>query len=216
MPGDQRDPWGPAEDPGALPPGDLIEDGARPSWLRRRWTSSSRGARVLVVASAVVLAAGAGGVQLRSWAVERELAERVELSASIGVSSSSTTPPGGQVSFFLVVRNEGARPVRILSAEGAAAGLVLRTPDGVDERVAPGADEAVPVSARLTCAAYDEGEGLTAEVVVRREDGTPVSRTVRPAAARGLLDVASTLCAVLPGLRDRELSGPVLDDVAER
>lgn len=215
MPGDRPDPWAP-DDPGEAPPGDLIEDGVRPSWLRRRWTSSSRRARVLVVASAVVLAAGAGAVQLRSWAAERELAERVELSASIGVWSSSTTPPGGQVVFFLVVRNEGALPVRITAAEGAAAGLVLRTPDGVDERVAPGADGVVPVSARLSCAAYDGGDGLTAEVVVRRQDGASVTRTLRPAPADGLLDVASTLCAVQPGLRDRELSGPVLDDVVER
>jgi hypothetical protein len=216
VPGDPRDPWGPAEDPGAALPGDLIEDGARPSRLRRRWTALPRRARVLAVASAAVLAAGAGGVQLHGWAAERELAERVELTASIGVSSLSTTPPGGQVSLFLVVRNEGARPVRVTSAEGSAAGLVLRTPDGLDQRVAPGADEDVPVSARLTCAAYDGGEGLTAEVVVRRQDGESVTRTVRPAPARGLLDVASTMCAVLPGLRDRELSGPVLDDVVER
>jgi hypothetical protein len=215
VPEDRPDPWGP-EDPGEVLPGDLIEDGAQPSRLRRRWTALPPRARALVVASAVVLAAGAGGVQLRSWAVERELAERVEVSASVGVFSSSTTPPGGQVRFFFVLRNDGARPVRVTSVEGAVAGLVLRSPDDLDQRVRPGDDAAVPISARLTCAAYDGGEGLTAVVGVRRQDGAPVTRTVPPADAGVLLDVASTLCAVLPGLRDRELSGPVLDDVAER
>jgi hypothetical protein len=211
VPGGPRDPWDLGGDgPDGAPPGDLIEDGHRPSRLRTRWTALPRRTRVLVLALVAVLALGAGGLQVQRWAAEREQARRVELSASVGVSSLSTTPAGGQVSLFLVVRNAGVRPVWITSVEGSAGGLVLRTPDDVDLRVAPGGDAAVPVSARLTCAGYDGGEGLTAAVAVRRQDGGSVIRTVHPDPAAALLDVASTLCAVRPDLRDRELSGPVL------
>ena len=217
MPGGPPDPWGtPAWDPDGLPPGDLIEDGVRPSRLRRRWTALPGRTRALVVALVAALALGAAGVQLRGWLAEREQARRVELSASIGVLSDSTTPPGGQVSFFLVVRNEGARPVWVTAVEGSAAGLVLRTTDEVDQRVPPGDEAAVPVSARLTCAGYHGGEGLTADVAVRRQDGGSLTRTVRPDPAALLLDVASTVCAVQPGARDRELSGPVLGGPVDR
>jgi hypothetical protein len=109
------------------------------------------------------------------------------------------------------VRNGGALPVWITAVEGAADGLRLRTPDGADQRVAPGGEAAVPVSVRLTCDRYTGGEGLTTELAVRRQDGGSVTRRLRPGSADALTDVATTLCAVRPDLRDRELSGPVLD-----
>ncbi len=186
----------------------------RPPWWRRRWTALPRSARLLVVAAVVLLAAGAGGLWLRDRAAERALAERVDLTASIGLSSLSTTPPGGQVSFFVVVRNEGELPVRITAVEGSARGLRLRMPDDVVRQVSPDGEAAVPVSVRLTCAPSGVGEGLTTEIAVRREDGVAVTRRVRPEPAQLLLDVVTTLCGSRPDLRDQEISGPVLDGLA--
>ena len=186
----------------------------RPAWWRRRWDGISRRARLVLLALVVLLAAGAGGLVLRERAAERALAERVDLTASMGLSSLSTTPPGGQVSFFLVVRNEGALPVRITGVEGSAGGLRIRTLDDVFRELSPDAEAAVPVSVRLTCARYDGGADLSAAIAVRRQDGAAVTRRVRPEPARLLLDVATTLCGSRPDLRDQELSGPVLDGLA--
>jgi len=210
-PPDPEDPW---EGSGDAPEGDLLEGGLRPPAWQRLWSRLPRRARLLALALVVLLAAGGGGLWLRDRAAARALAERVDLTASLGVSSVSTTPPGGQVSFFVSVRNEGALPVRIASVEGSAAGLLLRSSDDAERLLAPGAETAVPVSVRLTCGRYSGGEGLLAEIAVRREDGGRVARRVRPADPRLLLEVATTLCGVRPGLRDRELSGPVLDTLA--
>ena len=185
----------------------------QPPWWRRRWSVLPRSARTLVLALVVLLATGAGALWVRDTAAERERAERVDLTASLGVSSVSTTPPGGQVSFFVVVRNEGVLPVRILSVDGSAAGLLLRSSDEAERELAPTAETAVPVSVRLTCARYAAGRGLTVEIAVRRQDGGRVSRRLRPADPHLLLDVGETLCGVRPDLRDQELSGPVLDSL---
>ena len=213
MAADAPDPWAPAEAE-ELSTGDVLEGGMRPPRWRRRWTALPRGARLLLVAVVVLLATGAGGLWLRDRAAERALAERVDLSASMGLSSLSTTPPGGQVSFFLVVRNEGALPVRITGIEGFAPGLELRMLDDVDRQVSPNSEAAVPVSVRLTCPRYAGGDGLTTQLAVRREDGAAVTRRVRPEPAGLLLDVATTLCRSRPDLRDQEISGPVLDSLA--
>jgi hypothetical protein len=208
---DPENPWPDAADP---PSGDVLEGGMRPGWWRRHWGRLSRRARLLLVVLVVVLASGAGGLEVRDRAVERAAAERVDLTASIGLSSSSTTPPGGQVSFFLVVRNEGALPVRITSVEGSAGGLRIRMQDDVERQLSPDAEAAVPVSVRLTCGRYGGGAELSAEIAVRRADGAAVTRRVRPEPARLLLDVAATVCGSRPDLRDQELSGPVLDSLA--
>jgi hypothetical protein len=210
---DAPDPWAPAEAEESST-GDVLEGGMRPPRWRRRWTALPRGVRVLLVAVVVLVAAGAAGLWLRDRAAERALAERVELSASMGLSSLSTTPPGGQVSFFVVVRNEGALPVRITGVEGSAPGLRLGMLDDVVRQVSPNGEAAVPVSVRLTCPRYAGGEGLTTQVAARREDGAAVTRRVRPEPADLLLDVATTLCASRPDLRDQEISGPVLDSLA--
>ncbi len=51
---------------------------------------------------------------------------------------------------------------------------------------------------------------MTAEIGVRRQDGGSTTRQVVLEPAFLVLDVAATLCAVRPDLRDHELSGPVL------
>ncbi len=206
MTGGPPDPW-----PGQDEPGDLIEGGTGPSWWRSRWTALPPSARRAVLAVVVLLVAGAGVLELRDRAAERARARVVDLAASVDVSSSSTTPPGGQVSFFLVVRNEGPLPVEVTSVSGSAAGLRLRELDGVRRRVPPDARTAVPLSVRLDCRTYRGGDGLTADVSVRRQDGGSATRRVRPDPADLLLDVATTLCRSQPGLRDQEISGPVLD-----
>lgn len=204
------DPWDPEDDPPGTRAGDLLEGGMRPPGWRRGWDRLSRPARLLLVALTILLAAGAVGLELRERAVERAVAERVDLTASMGLSSLSATPPGGQVSFFLVVRNEGALPVWVTSVAGSADGLRLRASDEVERQVSPGGEAAIPVSVRLTCAEYGGADDLSARLAVRRADGGSVARRVRPASAEALSGIASTLCAVRPDLVDQELSGPVL------
>jgi hypothetical protein len=48
------------------------------------------------------------------------------------------------------------------------------------------------------------------EIRLRRQDGGTASRRVDLQPADLVRDAAATLCAVRPGLRDHELSGPVL------
>lgn len=206
-PSDLRDPWGEGAD---LLQGDVLEGGMQPPWWRRRWTALPRRARLLALVLVLLLAAGAGGAWLRDRAAERGLARQVDLATGLGLSSLSTTPPGGQVAFFVVVRNDGARPVWITSVEGAADGLRLRQIYDVERQLSPDGETAVPVTVRLTCRAYDGGGGLTTAVAVRREDGARVVRRVRPDAADLLTDVATRLCRSRPELRDEELSVPVL------
>lgn len=210
MTGGPPDPWGPRDAPEDHP-GDLLEGGTGPSWWRRRWAALPRSARRLVLALAVLLVAGAGIVELRERAADRARARVVDLTASVDVTSSSTTPVGGQVSFFLLVRNEGPLPLQVTAVRGSVAGLRLRELDRVERPVPPGAETAVPLSVRLDCRTYEGGGGLTTEVSVRRADGGGTTRRVRPDPADLLLDVALTLCRSVPGLRDQEISGPVLD-----
>jgi hypothetical protein len=212
--GGPPDPWDGGEEPADLAEGDVLEGGFRPPWCRRAWAVLPRSGRVLLVGVLVLAAAAAGGLELRDRAAERELGRQVDLSASLGLSSLSTTPPGGQVSFFVVVRNEGPRPVRITAVEGTAAGLRLRGVDVGERLLSPDAETAVPVSVRLTCPGYDGGGDLVTSVAVRRQDGGRATPRVRPEPAGLLTDVADTLCRSRPDLRDQELSGPVLDDLA--
>jgi hypothetical protein len=212
--GGPPDAWDAWEGPGDPPEGDLLEGGLRPPWRQRLRARLSRRTKVLVVALVVLLAAGAGSMWLCDRAAERAEARRVDLTASLGLSSLSTTPPGGQVSFFVVVRNEGVRPLRITAVGGTAGGLRLRGDDDVERSVSPGGETAVPVSVRLTCPRYDGGAGLTTTVAVRRQDGGRVTRHLRPGTAELLTDVATTLCGARPDLRDQEISGPVLDTLS--
>jgi hypothetical protein len=174
--------------------------------------------RGLVAGVAVLVLLGGGVLFVRHWSAERELRQAVELSASVGVWSSSTVRPGGEVGFFLLVRNDGALPMSVTSVDAADAGLSLRMRDEGERRIPPGREIEIPLSVRVTCV---PGTGvarpaLAAEVGVRREDGGTTSRPVELRPASVLRDIATTLCAVRPDLRDHELSGPVLRGPADR
>jgi hypothetical protein len=164
----------------------------------------------MIAAVVVVGLLGAGLAWYRDRAAERELAERVELTTSLGVSSSSTTPPGGEVGYFVVVRNEGPRPVVVTAVEGTTDRFRLSMRYDHQPRLDPGTLNAIALSVRITCRPGRSPAELPVAIRVRREDGGTAVRRVdlQPAALVG--DVARTLCAVRPGLRDHELSGPTL------
>ena len=61
------------------------------------------------------------------------------------------------MAYFVVVRNEGPRPVTVTSVTGGDAGLRLHMRDDDEPTVAAGAEIAIPLSVRLTCA---DAEGL--------------------------------------------------------
>src|SRR3954469_7936875 len=106
MTGGPSDPW---DAPDEAADGDVLEGGLRPPWWRRGWAALPRPARLLVVGLVLAVALGALGLELRSRAAERALAREVALAASVSVSSLSTTPPGGEVSFFVVAREHRRR-----------------------------------------------------------------------------------------------------------
>ena len=193
--------------------GELFEGGTGPSVRQRLWAALPPVARALLVAVGVVVLVGAGLVWWREQAVERELRQRVVLTSSIGVGSSSTSPPGGSVYYFLVVRNDGPRPISIESLDASAGGLRVRLRNSTDHRLAAGAEIALPLSVRLTCGRVPgtaQGSRLEPQLTVGNEDGRSVVRSVHPGAAGSLLDVVDALCRVRPDLVDHELSGPVL------
>jgi hypothetical protein len=191
---------------------DVLEGGLEPSPWRRRWTAFPGAGRRLVAALGVLLLIGAVVVWSRERAADRERAQRVDLATSLGVWSSSTSPPGGQVGFFVLVRNDGERAVSVTSVSGVGDGLLLRMRDEGERAVPAGAEVDIPMSVRLSCAAGapTTAAALPAEIGVRRQDGGATTRQVELEPAVLVLDVAATLCAVRPALRDHELSGPVL------
>ncbi len=164
----------------------------------------------LVAVVMVVVLVGVGLLWYRDRAAERELARRVDLTASLGVSSSSTTPPGGEVGYFVVVRNDGPHPVEVTAVEGGTDRLRLTMRYDHRPRLDPGTVNAIALSVRLTCRPGRTPVELPVELRLRRQDGGTTSRRVdlQPSALVG--DVATTLCTVRPDLRDHELSGPVL------
>ena len=195
-----------------LPRGELFEGGTGPSWWSGRWAALPLGGRRLVAGVAVLVLLGGGVVVFRNWAAERALRQAVELTATVGVWSSSTNRPGGEVGFFLLVANGGPLPVSVTSVTAVGPGLQMRMRDDGARPITPGREVEIPLSVRLTCVpgAGAARPSLDAEIGVRRDDGGATSRQVdlRPAAL--VLDVAATLCGVRPDLRDHELSGPVL------
>ena len=167
--------------------------------------------RVTALACALGLAAG-GLVQLRAWQADRERRELVSLDAAIRVWSSSSTPPGGQVTYYVALRNASPEPLEVTSVAASNSQLRLRARDVVARPVAAGEQILVPLSARLTCSAEaDAGRGaLRLEVGVHRE-GVRLGPQLPPLRDSALLlDAAHTLCGVRPTLTDYELSGPVL------
>ncbi|MCW2699520.1 MAG: hypothetical protein JWQ45_1055 [Blastococcus sp.] len=192
-------------------PTELLESGTtEPSRLRARWTALPRGARRVVTALVVVALVVAGVVWLHDRSVQRALEQRISLRTALGMSSSSTTPPGGEVGYFVVVRNEGLRRVSVTAVDGATGRLRLRMRDAADRRVDPGTETAIPLSVRLSCGAGAAETRLPLRIRVRREDGGSATRRVALEPGAILLDPVATLCRVRPDLRDHELSGPVL------
>ncbi|WP_448623837.1 hypothetical protein [Geodermatophilus sp. URMC 64] len=188
---------------------DLLESGDEPIRWRRRWAALPRRWRRAAVVLAVAVLVGAGLLAARGWAADRALRQQVRIAASLEVEINPTSPPGGSVLYYVAVRNDGARPLTVTSVAAVTGRLRIRG-DG-EHRVDPGRAALIPLSVRLTCSAGDGGlPGLTAEVRLRREDGGPTTRRVDLARAGPVLDVAATLCAVRPGLRGYELSGPVV------
>jgi hypothetical protein len=184
-----------------LGPVEVLEGGTALPPRRRR----------LLIVLAVVVVLGCGGLWLRDWSVERGLRQAVDLTVTLGVASSSTSPPGGSVRYFVLVRNDGSRPLMVTSVEGALRGLRVRMRDAGGRRIGAGREIAIPLSARLTCSdGVGAGAELPAAIVVRREDGGSATRRVALTPASLVVDVATTLCDVRPGLRNHELSGPVL------
>ena len=190
-------------------PVEVLESG--PEVARRRVAGGVPArVRVLITAFGVLVLLGAGLTWYRDVTTEQELAERVSLTTSLAVSSSSTTPPGGEVGYFVVIRNDGPRPVEVTRVEGATDRLRLTMRYDHRPRLDPGTVNAIALSVRLTCRPGRPPAELPVEIRVRRQDGGTTSRRVdlQPSALVG--DVATTLCTVRPGLRDHELSGPVL------
>jgi hypothetical protein len=192
--------------PDPLPDADPLRDAGPP-----------RG-RGLVAGLAVLVLLGGGALFVRNWSADRELRQAVELSTSFGVWSSSTIRPGGEVGFYLLVRNDGALPMAVTSVDAGGDGLTLRMRDEGERRIPPGREIEIPMSVRVTCVPGTAGArpSLAAEIGVRREDGGTTSRPAELRPASLLLDVAATLCAVRPDLREHELSGPILRDPADR
>jgi hypothetical protein len=186
---------------------DVLEGSSRPSWWRRSWTALPRATRLLIAALVLLLLSGA--VVVRS--AERARALQVDLATSLGIWSSSTSRAGGEVSFFVLVRNEGDRPLTVTSLDGTGDGLLLRMRNAGDRELPAGVEIDIPLSVLLTCGADASGDPpVTAELGIRRADGGVTSRQVDLEPAGLVLDVARTLCSVRPDLRDHELSGPVL------
>jgi hypothetical protein len=183
--------------------GDVIESGP----------GVPRGCSRLLIALGTLVLLAAGGVWFRGWAAERELRHVVELTVTFGLVSSSTSPPGGSVLYFLGVRNDGPRPLSVTSVDASSGGLRIRMRDAGRRRIDVGGEEVdIPLSVRVTCSGGIDVDrrSLPASIGVRREDGGTTTRRVALGPAAVVLDVAATLCDVQPGLRAHELSGPVL------
>lgn len=192
---------------------ELLESGGPARWEERAPTP--RRGRGLVAVLAVLVLLGGGLLLVRNWSAEREA---VELTVTFGVLSSSTSPPGGSVRFFVLVRNDGPLPLSVTSVDAADVGLRLRMRDDGDRPIAPGKEIEIPMSVRVSCVpgAGAARPSLAAEIGVRREDGGTTARPAVLSPAILVLDVAATLCRIRPDLRDHELSGPVLRGRADR
>lgn len=174
-------------------------------------TAPERRRRHVLMALVLLLLVAAGGLEWRNWAAERAVRQAVALTTTFGVDSSSASPPGGAVRYFVVVGNAGARPISVTSVTASSGGLWIRTADPGPYRVDAHGEVEIVLSVRVTCAGgVDPAGALPASVGVRREDGGTLTRHVELRPASLVLDVAATVCAARPGLRDHELSGPVV------
>lgn len=198
--------------------GDLLENPAPLSavWTER-WAAlrpGQRRAAGAVVAVAIAGALAAYGVsEVRARAAERALDDEVLVSASIGVSATSSSPPGGRVDFYVTVENTGSRPVSVTGVDLTSSMLRI-TDAGIRVRtIAPGNDVLVPVSVILDCTARPADGG--AESLTGLVEGVPASgrshRVPVTVADAGIVtSIAETVCRVRPEATGLELDGPVL------
>jgi hypothetical protein len=142
-----------------------------------------RGRRVATGALAVTVGAASAGLVLgRERLAERDAREPVSLSAALGVRTSSTSPPGGRVDFFVSLRNAGRQPLRVTALEAGGEGLLLRGRLENARSLPAGQEIRVPLSVLLDC---DEAESWAdparwvADVHVRRGDGSQAARRTR-------------------------------------
>ena len=203
--------------------GDVVQSGSEPSAWERRWRALPPAWRQRLTAGAVVAVTGcalvAGGAQAREWLADRSERQRVSLSTSVVVSSSSTTPRGGHVSYFVEIHNAGSLPLGVASVRAEAPDLQVSARDGRPRQVPAGGDVLVPLSVLLTCppagpAGARDG-GLPAaevdmELEVDRADGERTRQRLPLLRFTLISNVAGTLCTVRPDLRDYELSGPLV------
>lgn len=195
---------------------DVLAGGPQGDSWSERWRSLPSWARVsalgLVVSALFVTAV----LLHRSWSMDREASREVRLAVTLGVSSSSTTPLGGQVEYFVTVRNEGRRAVTV-SELTSVSGSVRITGAG-PLRIDAGTESLLSLSVLLTCGATasdasvprDLAGTLDGQVTVVRDDGGTAVRPVQILGPEPLLDAASTLCSVRPELSSYELSGPTV------
>ncbi|MDP9219159.1 MAG: hypothetical protein M3P23_01300 [Actinomycetota bacterium] len=185
--------------------------------LRLRWSALPLRHRA-AIAGSIALFAGLPVAVVTAdrgydWLTERGRRDKVALTATAGYWSSSTSPSGGRINFFVTVHNTGPRPIRIDSLRTAAARLTIRSPGGLHYLVLPAESVNVPVSIRLDC--------LAAQVPVRPDDvrstiaADPLSgrrHAVTTALSQAALftHLADNLCRIEPGLRDQEMSDPVV------
>jgi hypothetical protein len=188
----------------------VLDGGGPVHWEGRPTTPRRSGGLVAVLAVVVLL--GGGLLFVWNWSAERDLRQEVDLTVAFGLLSSSTVPPGGSVRYFLLVRNDGALPIAVMSVDAAAPGLQLQMQDEGERKIAPGREIEIPLSVLLTCVpgVGDPRPSLDAEIGIRREDGGSTSRPAELRPALMVLDVAASLCRARPDLRDHELSGPTL------
>lgn len=185
-------------------------------WWERWWLSlparRRRGAGVATTTLVVVALAATGVVHVRGWLDERDRRGVVSLGVSIGVWASSSSPPGGQVTYYVAIHNDGEAPLEVTSVTASGDRLRLRSREDIARRLEAGREILVPMSALLTCSSgiADADRGLRVQIDVRRGDGTVKRQWALLQDAALLLDAADTLCHVRPWLTDHELSGPVL------
>jgi len=197
--------------------GDVVASRPDPSPFQQRWTElPARWRRAGAVAAVLVAIASAGvvgGIEVRDRLQEQRAREEIRLGMSIGVWASSSTPPGGHVTYYLRIRNSGLLPLEVLTVHAADDRVVLTARDAGARLVAAGDLVSVPLSIRLTCSAGTDApvpQQLVAEVAVRRGDGRVSAQ--RPILDTALVDdAADRVCSVRPGVRDYELSGPIMN-----
>lgn len=180
--------------------------------LRLRWSALPplhRAAIAALVGLPLAVVAADGG---HDWLAERSRRDTVSLTATAGYWSSSTSPPGGRINFFVTVHNTGPRPIRIDSLRTAAERLTIRSPIGLRYQVLPAASVNVPVSIRLDCAATQvpaRADDFRTTVAADPLNGRRHTLATPLGRAALFTHLADNLCRIRPDLHDQEMSDPV-------